>query len=345
MPRATANKKPRTTRTKKDVEEGLAELTERTANAEALDPQAAGLAAERATAIRSKVSGLSVDTIVENAAKFSLQVGRTINELTEQCVAKAQELKDLQEANEIEKAELERLYDLDIASASVQALLDDHETRKTELEAEIAEKQREWNEEQINHEKAIRLRNAELEAARKKEAEEFNYRTLFERNKAKDEYDRRIALLEREHSDRQAAFDKQLAEHTAKMAAETEEIEKLRARIGTIDAEIHTAVAKAEKIKEAVLSKEHEHTIALLNAEWKSKLDLEQQKVANLEKNNTELARQVLALTAEVKEAHAKVAETAKEALLSASGQTALAKVMELQQSAGPNGQRSGSKS
>lgn len=338
----TRTRKPRTTRTRRDTDESFQELSDRTAGAEALDPAAEGLATERAGAIRSKVSGLSVDTIVENAAKFNLQVGRTMNDLTEQCVAKAQELKNLQEAITIETTELERLYDIDIASASVQNLIDEHSARKESLETEMQALRNAWVEEQTGHEKTIRIRNDELTASRKKEADEYNYKTLQARAQDKDGYDRKVALQQRDFDDRQATFERKLLEHNNKLDAEANEIEGLRTRVANIETEINSAVTKSEKILSNVLTKDHKHELELLTKDHNAAINLANAKAANLEVANKTLAERNLQLEAQVKAAHEKIAETAKEALQSASGQSALTALKESISNTNGSGARSG---
>lgn len=345
MPRATTTRKPRTTRTKKDVETAFDEIVEGAEGQETLDPQAAGLAAEHAASTRSKVSGLSVDTIVKNAATLNLQIGRTLNELTEQCVARANELKTIQDAIVVESSELQRLYDLDIVSASTQLLIEEHRATKESLEKEQETLRATWAEEFATHQKDARQREADLQVARKREEEAYEYNKRIARAQKEDEFARKLSFQDRELADKSEAFEREFAQRKSVLDAAEAELSTLRGRVAGLDAEISTAVTRAEKILTNVLTKDFSHKEALAVADSNAKLQLEQQKVANLEKNNTELARQVIALTTEVKEAHAKVAETAKEALISASGQTALARVMELQQGNGsPNGgsQRSG---
>jgi hypothetical protein len=343
MPRATTTRKPRTTRTRKDVAESFETLAAGQDNQEALDPQAAQLASEQATNIRSKVKGLSIDAIVQSAATLNLTIGRTLNDLTEQCVARAQELKDLQAAIEIEGNELERLYGLDIASAAIQLLIEEHAEKKEQLEKEMLTARVAWNEELQAHEKSARQRDLDLQVNRKREEDTYEYNKRVLRGQKEDDFARKMATQERELSDKATAFDKDYTDRRLALEAQEADVAALRARVAGLDEEINKAVAKAEKILSNILTKDNDHKTALLTAEWSSKLSLEQQRSANFEKNNTELAKQVLALTQEVKEAHAKVAETAKEALASASGQTALAKVMEMQSNGSQ--QRAGGKS
>jgi hypothetical protein len=343
MPTARV-RKPRATRTRSDVESGFEDLQARTENATELDPQAAKLATEHAEATRASVKGLSIDSIVAKGASLGLDIQRTLSGLTEQCVGKATELKTLQDAVELEKGELERLYDLDLASASIELLIQNHETKKAELQKEIEIAHDAWTVEHSTHQRACRERDAGLVDQRKKEQAEYDYKTHTERSRTEDAFAEKVRLQERAHADREAVFEKGLSERKALIAKEEAEITALKARVAGIDEEIRKAISKEVAFAESRMKKDHEHEKALLLASHTSALALAHQHIASLEVSNKALGDTALRLSSQLDAAKEQVATIATKAIEGASGQAALSKVMELQQN-GSNQARSGSKS
>jgi chromosome segregation ATPase len=324
------------------VEDAFEELKDQTAGAEALDPQAAKLAAEHAASTRAGVKGLSVDTIVAKGATLGLEIGRTLSGLTEQCVAKAQELKTLQDAVALEMAELERLYDLDVASASIQVLIQDHENQKAELEKDINQLRADWLIEQTTHNKQVAERNAELQAARRKEQSEYEYTKTQERARAEDQFAEKVRLQERDHADRKTQFEKDLAERKAQIAKEEAEIAALKARIAGIDEEIKAAVAKEVAIATNSVKRELEFKHTLEKKDHEQALNLEKQKNVSLTEANTKLAEQLLSVTKQLDAAREQVQNIAVKSLESASGAQALAKVTEIVRENGSGPTRGG---
>jgi hypothetical protein len=347
MPRASATKKPRTsrsTRTKTEVETAFGELAEDTASQETLDPQAALLAGEHASFTRNAVKGLSVDTIVAKGATLGLEIQRTLNNLTEQCVDKAQELKMLQDAIEIETNEIERLYSIDVASAAIKLLIAEHAEKKAALEAEEDALRAAWVEEQSAHTKATRQRDADLYATRQRENSDYEYGKTIERSRKEDEFQRKMALQERDFADKQAAFDKSINDRKVAMDLLEQEFVGLRTRVAGIDQEIAKEVDKHVKIATSSLKRDLEHQHTLEKKDLETKLQLSEAKNVALNESNTKLAEQVIATTKQLDAAREQVQNIAVKSLESASGQMALSKVQETIAQSG-NGQRSGNKS
>lgn len=337
-------RKPRASRTRADVENDFDALEDRVSSAEQRDPQAAKLAAEHATATRARVATLSVDVIVSKGASLGLDIQRTLNGLTEQCVEKAKEYQTLEAAVILEAAELERLYDLDVVSASTEILIQEHNARKAESEKDFEAVRVLWAKEQEVHTKVVRERDLALADARRKDQSDYEYRIQTERSRSEDAFAEKVRLQERDFADREALFNKDLAARKAQIAGEEQEIATLKARVAGIDEEIRKATTKEVAIATGAMKREYEHEKALSIRDHHALISLEQQKNQALETSNKALAEQVLKLQTQLDAAKDQVAAIATKAIEGASGQAALSKVMELQQN-GANQTRTGGKS
>lgn len=323
----TRTRKPRATRTRAEVAAEFEQLSEELEGAEPLAPQASVLATEHAAKTRSAVTGLSRDVLTQKTAVLGLEVARTLAQVTEQSIAKFNELETLESAVALEKAELEKLYKLDVAAASIQELIREHEETKERHQKEVAATQLRWHEEQVTHAKLAADRAKELEVSRKREADEFEYKKKMDRQADQDQWARTVAMREQAMSEKAAVFLKEIEERQAAIEKEEAEIAQLKARVAGIEEEISKASAKAVAVATNSLKKDMEHAHALTVAGLENRLVLAQQTIASNVAANDKLTQQVEQLSKALDNAKQQVQDIAVKALESASGQTALAQV------------------
>jgi hypothetical protein len=331
----TKSRAARAKRTKDDLISELESLEQKLQGAEAPDPVAQTIAKENATKTLAAVKGLSVDNIVTKGATFGLEVQRTVAGLTEQAVLKAEELTNLQEAIAIESAELERLYDLDVVSASVQALIAEHTTKKAGLEQEILVARRAWEEEKTANQRFVTQRNTDLEQNRRREQAEYDYKTAQERGRVTEEFAHKMAISERDQAERDAQATKVINERLALLTAQEKDIQQFRARIEGLDAELKAKSDAAVAIATNSLKKELLGNFALEKKDLDLAIQLQIQKNGAVEQANAKLIEEVTKLHAQLDAARQEVRDIAKSAVEGASGQVALQKVMEVRQDNG----------
>ncbi len=327
--KSPAARKSRSTRTKDDLEEEIQELKAQLGGQEALDPQAEVLAKEHITKTREAVKGLSVDDIITKGAQFGLQAQRTVAELTNQISAEALRLRTLQDAINVETAEIERLYDIEVASASIKALIQEHEDKKSALELEMLQARNAWNEEAQVHAKAVAQRNQEITQQRQREQDDYAYKLRMERQKANDEFAQQMLLQSRQQADKALAFDRDINERLSVIQAQEKDLIVFKERVAGFDEEIAKKTAQAVAIATSSLKKDLTNDFALQrkDLEIHTKV-LEQQKLAT-DEANAKLAQQVVMLTTQLESARAQVQAISEAALQSASGQVALSAVRE----------------
>jgi uncharacterized small protein (DUF1192 family) len=321
------SRKPRASRTRSDVAESFKEI--QSEGTEALDSQAASLAAEHAKTVRKAVSILSIDEIAQKNAALSLEVNRTYADVTEKCIGKATELKTLTEAVALESKELERLYGLDIASASIKILIEEHEEKKEALLKEITEFRAQWTEEQNDHTKKVRQRDADLSDMRRRDNEAYEYNKQQTRAKDDDAFAQAKLLRERELNERVNMTEKDLTFRQGEIAKQEKEITELRARVAGIDAEITKAENRAVAIATSALKKDLEHTFALKEKDLEANLARATQDSNAKDAANARLAEQVISLQKQLDAARDQNRDISIKAFESVSGQLALSKVQE----------------
>lgn len=331
----------RSKRTKAELIDELETLQETLAGQPPQDPTATALARSNAAATREAVKGLSVDTIVQNGAKFGLEVQRTVSELTQQAVQKAEELKTLQAAIEIESKELERLYQLDVAVASVQALIAEHAEKKAELEKEMETARLAWSEEYNAHVKMVKQRDAEVAANRSRDQAEYEYRTKQERDRAKEEFDYKLRIQERDQAERIATAQKGINERLAAVAAQEEQLAAAKERLAGLDDEIKAASEKAASIAANAMKRDLTEKFALEKKDLELQIQLTKQSNVALNQQLDAARAEKEALQRQLDAARQEVRDIAKSAVEGASGTLALQKVMEVRQENGQGPRKS----
>jgi hypothetical protein len=243
---------------------------------------------------------------------------------------KVEQLKAIQDAIEVETAELDRLYQLDVVSATTQSLIAEHQAQMAALEVEQARIRNAWSEEADLHTKAVRERDAEAAKVRAREQADYDYTTKQTRAKAEDSW-------LREMSDRRRSFD---AENTAaraeveaqaKVLSEREaSYNEAAARIANLDAEIKAKVDATVAIVTNSLKKDLTNQFTLEKKDLELANRLEQQRSMALAAQLADAQKANAALQAEIAMARNEVRDIAKSAVEGASGQLALSKVTEM---------------
>lgn len=337
-----ATKRPsRATRTKADLENELETLKAAQEDGDTFTPEAESLVREHAAKTREAVKGLSVDSIVAAGAQFGLQAQRTVASLTEEIANKANELKTLQDAIDIETRELQRLYDLDVAAASVKALIQEHEEKKATLEKEIAQVRGAWIEESRNHDKFIQQRNQEIDQTRRREQDEYAYKTRQDRQRQEDEFQQKQIKEERALAERISLSEREIADKRAQFAKEADEIAAMKERLNGIDTEIKAKVDRDVAIATNSLKKDLTNTFNLEKKDLELQIRILGEQKTGADAAAARLAQQVETLTKQLDAARDQVRAISEKALESAAGQVALNAVRETVKDI-PNGGRSG---
>lgn len=168
--------------------------------------------------VLEKTSGLVPETLENDIISLKKKAQNNLEDLKNQLIEESQKLNDLKKAIEIETAKLEEIHNVKLAADTLQALINEYETKDRELAGKSAE------EEAVLDEK-ISNRKKEWE----REQEEYNYNLKINRKKEQDEYSSEQA---RKQFEWQAGIDKkeleifQREEIISKKEAEFEDLKK-----------------------------------------------------------------------------------------------------------------------
>lgn len=307
----------------------MAQITEKSTKAQILkayEEVMAQLKATSRTTIADEQEAKRVAGVVANAEKI-VSLGILNPEIETQ-------YKDLKEAIEITKKELEELFGIKAEALSFEALVNAKNDEKAKLEAEIkatkeAEKLRvedahkQYSDIVAKLNKDVQDQRKALEIERKREKEEYDYNLKRERQKENDAWEDEKAEREKELAQREEAVE---AREDAVRAQEKDivvlknQVAEIPARITQeVDKAVSEAKAKFEKskaIEKSHMTREHEwqvqsleDKIATLQAQVKSEAEARQLAEVKLENAYTQMRE--LATTT-VQSSAVKVIETQK---------------------------------
>ena len=175
---------------------------------EAPDTKAEEAARLREAEVRGAVEGVTVEGIVQRISSLGLEFARALSDLSSKLTEETQLLASVREAVALERKELERLHNIDIAATALDQMTQDYAREKQRLEAEIAAQRTAWDQESDRAERERREREEALKKQRQREIEDDEYKKNLERRKAQDKYDEELRQAEKKNAEKQEALEK-----------------------------------------------------------------------------------------------------------------------------------------
>lgn len=305
-------------RTKTETKKALQQVAAEAKSADSMDVSARTSIAEERKRVAEATAGISVDKVVGDLTGLELGLGRALAKVREEIVAKTKQLEDVRQAIAFADADLKSRYDIEVAAASLQNLLETHKEKEAELTEAIEEARKAWTKEQQAHELAIRERNEATERNRKREESEYQWSRDSKRRADEQMYaynrDQREAELHK-REETLKAMEGDVQELRNQLAAYPEMAKKEQA----------SAVAAALGAQKRDLT----HEFALKEKDYESRILIAANSLKQAETASQKLAEQVLALTTKLDAAQAQVVVVAREAVTGASGQLAMQKMQE----------------
>jgi chromosome segregation ATPase len=339
-----ATKTNRTTRSRAELDQGVADVASKVKASASLSPKEKESRTARSRTAKEAVAGVTVETAVQRVTEVGLTIQRSLASLNEELVAKTQELELLKEGISALHEELEGLHGKDVLATSLDTLVAEHEAKKAQLAQETAEARNLWTEEDRTHSRMVQERNAETQKARTREEDEYRYKTTQQRKNEQDQFVEALRETRASEARRVEALERQWAEREASLKTREQELVDLKAKVEAFPKELDAEVKKQTAIVANVLNKDHKHETELLRRDMESRNQLLTQQVSATEADKLRLHKQIDDLNNKLAEATQKVTEVATKALEAASGQQALAQVMSLNQSRSDTGVPSRSK-
>jgi chromosome segregation ATPase len=307
------------------------------------DPKASAAAREHAAAIQAAVAG-KTQAVVKDLAEIKIEMGRELDRVAEQYLARLEDLQTLNEAIALAKDELANYHKIDVAATALDQMVADYEAQKKALEEEITGHRAEWERNQREHDQKVRDQRAEDERSRKREAEQYEYEKIQERKKAEDAFAYQMSEKNRQLKDEETKLRKEWAEREAKLKAQEDELVKLRADVTAFPDKLKSEVDRAEKILAAVLRKDHAHEMAIAQKEAQATNNLLSAELKAAQQTISQQQKQIESLSHQLEAARKQVADISVQAVQASAGKQAadMAREIAMAQAAGTGTQKKG---
>ena len=331
MPAKAAKAPVRAKRTKAEVQREFAEIQEQSAAArEAADPKIEEASRRHETEVRETVEGVTVESAVQRISGLGIEISKALSGLSGKLTEEVQLLASVREAVELERQELERLHQIDVAATALDQLVQDYGRQKSELETEIAARRAAWEEEAARADRDRKEQEDALKKQRQRESEDFEYKKALERKKAQDKYDEDIRVQEKKNQEKQETLEKGWRMREAVLKEREEELARLRKESEAfpkqLEAEASAAADRARRDAEARLQQE---TI-LMKKDAEAEKRFGELRVKTLEETVAHQQAQIAALEKQLADAKQQVQDIAVKAIEGASGARALSHINQI---------------
>ena len=253
-------------------------------------------------------------------------IGKALGEIAERFAAEGARFRGLQAAIASKEKELQELYGIEKAAASLAALIESQNQRrqqfesemikvKDELTAEIEATRTAWEQEKKQREAEMKDREAADKKARDRDKEEFAYAFKRDQQALRDQMADEKKKLEQEILTRRETGLRDLTEREKAVAVKEAELAALQARAAEFPKELESSVAKAvldatERIKQEAKSREE-----LLRKDFEGQKNVLSTRIEALERAVKDLTEQNAKLARQAETAYQKVQEIAEKAI------------------------------
>lgn len=319
----------RPTRGKKEVEEQFGIVKASVATQERVDPKTANAQRERETAQRQAVGDISAEKVTQKLASMGLELTRLLSSVQERIVDQIGEMNTVAQVVLLEKEELERLHNIDVAKTAIDLLIAEHDEKRVALDAEIAEQRAKWAKDQQTRDLQWKEAAGAAEQARLRERDDYEYKKANERKKAEDDFVEKQRVADRAVADKIEVLEKNWSTREKAIKDQEVDIATVRAQVTAFPEQLKSEVAREVKIVTNVLTRDHAHATTLLQKEAEADKRVSTSEMAALKKENEQLAASNANLQAQLREMQKQIEAIAGKALDSASGRQSLERVQE----------------
>jgi len=315
----------RTRRSKPEVQKEFTKIVDEVAEEkESSDSKTVELATLRRAEIDQAVEGISVEGVVQNLSNLGLDISKALTEISGKLVGEVERLNSVREAVTVHTKELERLHKIDIAATAIDHLVQDYESQKQKLEAEISAQRETWLAEELQRAREQKEYDDNLKKQRQREVEDYEYKKTLERKKTQDKYEEEMRLLEKKNKEKQDDLEKIWKQRETGLREKEEEWTRLRKEADEFPArlKIETDLAVSNALKSAEQKFEQERI--LLNKESESEKRLAEMQIKALQDTIARQAADIEKLQVQIEEGKRQVQDIALKAIEGASGAQAL---------------------
>lgn len=279
------------------------------------------------TEVLNTVKGLNLDSVSRSITETQVEVQKVLADLSSRVLDRLQELQNVEDAIRLKKEEMKQLHDIEI-----------HATTLDELEAQIREQRRSWDEEQAGKKREFAEMQSERNKQWKREEEEYQYRLAQEHLKQKDTLATVLGQQEKANREKQELLDRSWAEREAELKRREQDLIDLRKFRDDAPDMVRKEVNAQVAIATNSVKKEYETRMMLAAKDAETEKRLAELQVQGLQQTVVKMQTQLDDLKRDLELAHQGAKEIASKALDSASGRAtteALQRLMEKEQMSG----------
>lgn len=329
MAKAAATARPR--RSKADVQQEFLKIREEVAaTREGRSARVEEAATLREAQLRHAVDGLSVEGVAQSISALSVQISKALAEVSDDLIAEVQRLATIREAVALESEELQRLHKIDIAATALDQLVQEDDSKKQALEAEVSARRAAWDAEVKARERAEKEYDENLKKQRQRETEEYEYKKILDRKKMQDKYDEEMRALENKNREKQEALEKDWQEREGAIKEREEEHLRLQQEVGSFSSRLQAETARAGSEATQQTEQRFEQQMLLMTKEREADRRLAEFQIQTLQENVARQTAQIAALQKQLDDAKQQVQDIAVKAIEGASGARALAHVNQI---------------
>lgn len=279
------------------------------------------------TEVLNTVKGLNLDSVSRSITETQVEVQKVLADLSSRVLDRLQELQNVEDAIRLKKEEMKQLHDIEI-----------HATTLDELEAQIREQRRSWDEEQAGKKREFAEMQSERNKQWKREEEEYQYRLGQEHLKQKDTLGTVLGQQEKANREKQELLDRSWAERETELKRREQDLIDLRKFRDDAPDMVRKEVNAQVAIATNSVKKEYETRMMLSAKDAETEKRLAELQVQGLQQTVVKMQTQLDDLKRDLELAHQGAKEIASKALDSASGRAtteALQRLMEKEQMSG----------
>ncbi len=319
--------KSRSTRTKEELGTDLAEVQKKFNSADLADPKALEASRARMAEVRNTAKEFSVEQALQSVGKVNLEVSKHFSSVSEALIEQAKHLETVTEAVDLAEKELEELHGKEVVASSLASLMAEFEVKKQELHQKKLDMEDVWKRDTAAHDKFWKEQTADAAKQRAREQQEYEYNLTKARKEIQDDFDEKMATLDKQNRDKQEALQKSWAAREQALAMKETEVAELKKQVEEFPMKLSAEVKREVAIATNSQKREYDFQIQMHLKDAASQAALSKQTITALEKSKEDQAVLIADLQRQLVSAKEQVANIATKALESASGAVALERV------------------
>jgi hypothetical protein len=279
--------------------------------------------------------------VVQAIGELKSGIGKMLSELSDRLEEQVARYVQIQRAIAAKEAELKEIYEIQRSASTLTALIEAHERKRSELEAELAQMKQElhreidesrevWDQEKKLREIETKERDSIEQKRREREKEEYRYASVREQQQARDKFADESARAEKELAERKALAEKELSERERAVQIREDEQAGLRERVEAFPKELDAAVTRGVKDATNRLQQDATAREELLKREFAGEKNVLTTRIASLEKTAAEQTEQIARLLQQSEKAYGQVQEIAVRAIEGSANSKQLASLQQM---------------